>query len=85
MGANDPHGGARQPAQIKDPDIQSHYMDLRFVDPAARLTLGFTMARCNMAGGDDPAHKHMRADAEMEGFPLDEDSDSDSDSRQPNF
>ena len=66
--ANDLYGGGRQPAQIKDPNIQSRYMDLLYGDPAARLTLGFTIARFNIAGGDDPAHKHMRTDAQMEGF-----------------
>jgi len=66
--ANDLYGGGRQPAQIKDPDIQNQYMDLLYGDPAARLTLGFTIARYNIAGGDDPTHKHMRADAQMEGF-----------------
>jgi O-glycosyl hydrolase len=66
--ANDLYGGGRQPAQIKAPDIQSHYMDLLYDDPATRLTLGFTIARYNIAGGDDPTHKHMRADAQMEGF-----------------
>ena len=58
----------RQPAQIKDPSIQNQYMDLLFGDPATRLTLGFTIARYNIGGGDDPTHKHMRADAQMEGF-----------------
>ena len=57
-----------QPAQIKDPDVQGQYMDLLYGDPAARLTLGFTIARYNIAGGDDPTHRHMRADAQMEGF-----------------
>lgn len=66
--ANDLYGGGRQPAQIKDPNIQSEYMDLLYGDPATRLTLGFTIARYNIAGGDDPTHKHMRADAQMEGF-----------------
>jgi hypothetical protein len=66
--ANDLYGGGRQPAQIRDPNIQSRYMDLLYGDPPARLTLGFTIARFNIAGGDDPAHKHMRADAQMEGF-----------------
>src|ERR1700680_2386232 len=66
--ANDLYGGGRQPAQIKDSSIQSEYMDLLFGDPAARLTLGFTIARYNIAGGDDPTHKHMRADAQTEGF-----------------
>jgi O-glycosyl hydrolase len=66
--ANDLYGGGRQPAQIKDPDIQSQYMDLLYGDPAARLTLGFTVARYNIGGGDDPTHKHMRADADMEGY-----------------
>jgi O-glycosyl hydrolase len=66
--ANDLYGGGRQPAQIKNPAIQSQYMDLLFGDPATRLTLGFTLARYNIAGGDDPTHKHMRADAQMEGF-----------------
>lgn len=66
--ANDLYGGGRQPAQIKDPNIQSQYMDLLYGDPAARLTLGFTIARYNIGGGDDPSHRHMRADAQMEGF-----------------
>src|ERR1700680_1424526 len=66
--ANDLYGGRRQPAQIKDPNIQSQYLDLLYGDPAARLTLGFNVARYNIAGGDDPAHEHMRADAQMEGF-----------------
>ncbi len=66
--ANDLYGGGRQPAQIKDPNIQSQYMDLLYGDPATRLTLGFNIARYNIAGGDDPTHKHMRADAQMEGF-----------------
>jgi hypothetical protein len=66
--ANDLYGGGRQPAQIKDPAIQSQYMDLLYGDPATRLTLGFNIARYNIAGGDDPTHQHMRADAQMEGF-----------------
>ncbi|HYL98335.1 MAG TPA: glycoside hydrolase [Blastocatellia bacterium] len=66
--ANDLYGGGRQPAQIKDPKTQSDYMDLLFGDPATRLTLGFNIARYNIGGGDDPAHKHMRPDAQMEGF-----------------
>jgi O-glycosyl hydrolase len=66
--ANDLYGGGRQPARIKAPDIQSQYMDLLFGDPAARLTLGFNVARYNIGGGDDPAHTHMRPDAQMEGF-----------------
>jgi O-glycosyl hydrolase len=66
--ANDLYGGGRQPAQIKDTGIQSRFMDLLFGDPTTRLTLGFTIARYNIAGGDDPTHKHMRADAQMEGF-----------------
>lgn len=66
--ANDLYGGGRQPARIKDSDIQSKYIDLLYGDPATRLTLGFTVARYNIGGGDDPAHKHMRADAQMEGF-----------------
>jgi O-glycosyl hydrolase len=66
--ANDLYGGGRQPAQIKDPNIQSQYMDLLYGDPATRLTLGFNIARYNIAGGDDPTHTHMRADAQMEGF-----------------
>jgi O-glycosyl hydrolase len=66
--ANDLYGGGRQPAQIKDPVIQGQYMDLLYGDPATRLTLGFTIARYNIAGGDDPTHTHMRADAQMEGF-----------------
>jgi len=66
--ANDLYGGGRQPARIKDSDIQSQYMDLLYGDPAMRLTLGFTVARYNIGGGDDPTHQHMRADAQMEGF-----------------
>jgi hypothetical protein len=66
--ANDLYGGGRLPAQIKAPDIQSRYMDLLYGDPATRVTLGFNIARYNIAGGDDPTHKHMRADAQMEGF-----------------
>jgi O-glycosyl hydrolase len=66
--ANDLYGGGRQPAQIKDLKIQSQYMDLLFGDPATRLTLGFNVARYNIGGGDDPTHKHMRADAQMDGF-----------------
>lgn len=66
--ANDLYGGGRQSAQIKDPNIQSQYMDLLFGDPATHLTLGFNIARYSIAGGDDPTHKHMRADAQMEGF-----------------
>jgi O-glycosyl hydrolase len=66
--ANDLYGGGRQPAQIKDSNIQNQYMDLLYGDPASRLTLGFNIARYNIAGGDDPTHKHMRADAQMEGF-----------------
>jgi hypothetical protein len=66
--ANDLYGGGRQPAQIKEPNVQSQYMDLLFGDPATRLTLGFTVARYNIGGGDDPTHTHMRPDAQMEGF-----------------
>jgi O-glycosyl hydrolase len=66
--ANDLYGGGRQPAQIKDPHLQSQYMDLLYGDPATRLTLGFTVARYNIGGGDDPTHTHMRPDAQMEGF-----------------
>ena len=66
--ANDLYGGGRQPARIKEPDIQSQYMDLLYGDPATRLTLGFTVARYNIGGGDDSTHQHMRADAQMEGF-----------------
>jgi O-glycosyl hydrolase len=66
--ANDLYGGGRQAAQIKDPRIQSQYMDLLYGDPATRLTLGFTVARYNIGGGDDPTHTHMRPDAQMEGF-----------------
>ena len=43
--ANDLYGGGRQPAQIKDPQLQSQYMDLLYGDPATRLTLGFNIAR----------------------------------------
>jgi O-glycosyl hydrolase len=66
--ANDLFGGGRQAAQIRDPAIQSQYMDLLYGDPATRLTLGFTIARYNIGGGDDPTHTHMRADAQMDGF-----------------
>ena len=66
--ANDLYGGGRQTAQIKDPKIQGQYMDLLFGDPTARLTLGFTIARYNIGGGDDPAHTHMRPDAQTEGY-----------------
>jgi O-glycosyl hydrolase len=66
--ANDLYGGGRQPAQIKDPNLQAQYMDLLYGDPATRLTLGFTVARYNIGGGDDPTHAHMRPDAQMEGF-----------------
>ncbi|GGA19653.1 glycoside hydrolase [Dyella nitratireducens] len=66
--ANDLYGGDRQPAQIKNPKIQSDYMDLLYGDPASRLTLGFTIARYNIAGGDDPSHTHMRPDAQLEGY-----------------
>jgi O-glycosyl hydrolase len=66
--ANDLYGGGRQPAKIKDPIIQGQYMDLLYGNPAIRLTLGFNVARYNIAGGDDPTHVHMRADAQMEGF-----------------
>ncbi|HEY6371449.1 MAG TPA: glycoside hydrolase [Candidatus Sulfotelmatobacter sp.] len=66
--ANDLYGGGRQPAQVKDPNNQSLYLDLLFGDPATRLTLGLTIARYNIGGGDDPAHKHMRPDAQMEGY-----------------
>jgi O-glycosyl hydrolase len=66
--ANDLYGGARQPAQIRDPRIQGDYMDLLYGDPTARMTLGLTVARYNIGGGDDPNHVHMRPDAEMEGF-----------------
>jgi hypothetical protein len=66
--ANDLYGGGRQPAQIKEPDIQSQYMDLLFGDPTARLPLGLTVARYNIGGGDDPIHTHMRPDAQMEGY-----------------
>jgi O-glycosyl hydrolase len=68
--ANDLYGGDRRPAQIKDPKIQSDYMDLLYGDPATRLTLGFNIARYNIGGGDDPAHKHMRPDCQMEGFEI---------------
>lgn len=66
--ANDLYGGGRQRAQITDPKIRSEYMDLLYGDPAERLTLGLNIARYNIGGGDDPAHKHMRADAQMGGF-----------------
>jgi O-glycosyl hydrolase len=66
--ANDLYGGRRQPAQIKDPEIQKLYMDLLFGDPAREMTLGLNVARYNIAGGDDPTHVHMRPDAQMEGF-----------------
>ncbi len=66
--ANDLYGGGRQPAQIKDPKLQSAYMDLLYGDPASRLTLGFNIARYLIGGGDDPGHTHMRPDAQMEGY-----------------
>jgi O-glycosyl hydrolase len=66
--ANDLYGGGRQPARIEDPQIQDQYLDLLYGDPTARLTLGFTVARYNIGGGDDPTHTHMRPDAQMEGF-----------------
>jgi O-glycosyl hydrolase len=66
--ANDLYGGGRQPAQIKDPRLQGEYMDMLYGDPAARLTLGFNIARYNIGGGDDPGHTHMRPDAQMEGY-----------------
>lgn len=66
--ANDLYGGGRQPARIKDPRLRSRYMDLLYGDPATRLTLGLTVARYNIGGGDDPTHTHMRPDAQMEGF-----------------
>ena len=66
--ANDLYGGGRQLAQIKDPTLQNAYMDLLYGDPASRLTLGFNIARYNIGGGDDPAHTHMRPDAQMEGY-----------------
>lgn len=66
--ANDLFGSARQPARITDPSVQDQYMDLLYGDPASRLTLGLTIARYNIGGGDDPAHTHMRPDAQMEGF-----------------
>ncbi|HEX8893643.1 MAG TPA: glycoside hydrolase [Terriglobales bacterium] len=66
--ANDLYGGGRQPAQIKDPTMQSQYMDLLYGDPATRLTLGFNIVRYNIGGGDDPGHTHMRPDAQMEGY-----------------
>ena len=66
--ANYLYGGGRQPAQMKDPKMQSEYMDLLYGDPATRLTLGFNVARYNIGGGDDPTHTHMRADTQMEGF-----------------
>lgn len=43
-------------------------MDLLFGDPATRLTLGLTIARYNIGGGDFPGHSHMRPDAQMEGY-----------------
>lgn len=66
--ANDLYGGGRQAAQIKDPRLQAAYMDLLYGDPATRMTLGFNIARYNIAGGDDPVHTHMRPDARMEGY-----------------
>jgi hypothetical protein len=68
--ANDLYGGGRQPARIEDLNTQSKYMDLLYGDPATRLTLGLTIARYNIGGGDDPTHTHMRPDAQMEGFQL---------------
>lgn len=66
--ANDLYGGGRQAARIKDPQLQSQYMDLLYGDPTTRLTLGLNVARYNIGGGDDPTHASMRADAQMEGF-----------------
>ena len=66
--ANDLYGGGRQPARIKDPQLQSRYMDLLYGDPTKRLTLGLNIARYNIGGGDDPTHASMWADAQMEGF-----------------
>ena len=66
--AHDLYGGQRQAARIKDPALQSHYMDLLYGDPGSRLTLGFSIARYNIAGGDDPTHVHMRPDAQLEGY-----------------
>lgn len=66
--ANDLYGGGRQPAQMKGARLQGEYMDLLYGDPAARLTLGFNIARYNIGGGDDPGHTHMRPDAQMEGY-----------------
>lgn len=66
--ANDLYGSTRQPAHVKDPHIQDQYIDLLYGDPAARLTLGFNVARYNIGGGDSPTHTHMRPDAQMEGF-----------------
>jgi len=59
--ANDLYGGGRQPAQIKDPHLQSQYMDLLYGDPATRLTLGFTVARYSIGGGDVWAATHARS------------------------
>ena len=66
--ANDLYGGGRQPALIKDPQLQSQYMDLLYGEPTARLTLGLNIARYNIGGGDDPTRASMRADAQMDGF-----------------
>ena len=66
--ANDLYGSARQRARIEDPDMQGKYIDLLYGEPATRLTLGLTIARYNIGGGDDPTHAHMRPDAQMEGF-----------------
>jgi O-glycosyl hydrolase len=66
--ANFLYGGGRQPAQINNPKFQGEYMDLLFGDPASRLTLGLTIARYNIGGGDDPTHEHMTPAAQMEGF-----------------
>lgn len=52
--ANDLYGGGRQPAQIKDPNIQSQHMDLLYGDPATRLTLGFNIARYNIGAATIP-------------------------------
>ena len=66
--AQDLYGGQRQIARITDPALQSQYMDLLYGDPGSRLTLGFSIARYNIAGGDDPSHTHMRPDAQLEGY-----------------
>ena len=65
--ANDVYGSSLVPQKISVAN-QPAYMDLLYGDPEQRLTLGLTVARYNIGGGDAPHHAHMRPDAQMEGF-----------------